>query len=87
MDFNFQAPDMTAVREAVKAATEQAKDQVRRAGDEARRAGEEARKAARRLRIITTDDDTTKTTRIDVGNAVISYSDEQGELKLQRVDG
>ena len=87
MDFDFQAPDMTAVREAVRAAAEQAKDEMRRAGDEARRAGEEARRAARRLRIVTTDDDTTKTTRIDLGHAVISYSDDQGELKLEQVDG
>ena len=43
MNFDFQAPDMTAVRDA-----------VQRAKDEAMRAGDEARKAVRRLRIVTT---------------------------------
>jgi hypothetical protein len=76
MDFDFHAPDMAAVREA-----------VARAKDEALRAGDEARKAVRKLRIVTTDDDTLKTTRVDLGNANITFSDEQGELKLESVDG
>jgi hypothetical protein len=73
---NFQMPDMTAVREA-----------VARAKAEAMRAGDQARQAARRLRIVTTDDDTTKTTRVDLGKATITFSDEEGELKLEKVDG
>ena len=76
MNFDFQMPDMTAVREA-----------VARAKADAMRAGDEARQAARRLRIITTDDDTTKTTRVDLGKATITFSDEEGELKLEKVDG
>ncbi|MGH8094727.1 MAG: S1C family serine protease [Chthoniobacterales bacterium] len=76
MNFDFQMPDMTAVRET-----------VQRARDEAMRAGDEARRAARRLRIVTTDDETTKSTRVDLGKATITFSDEQGELKLERVDG
>ena len=51
------------------------------------RAGDEARKAARRLRIVTTDDETTKSTRVDLGKATITFSDDQGELKLERVNG
>ena len=76
MDFNFQMPDMTAIR-----------DVVQRAQAEAMRAGEEARKAASRFRIVTTDDDSTKLTKVDLGKATISFSDEHGELKLERVDG
>ena len=76
MNFDFQMPDMTAVREA-----------VARAKAEAMRAGDQARQAARRLRIVTTDDDTTKSTRVDLGKATITFSDEEGELKLEKVDG
>ena len=77
MNFDFQAPDMTAVRDA-----------VQRAKDEAMRAGDEARKAVRSMRIVTTnDDDTTKSTKVDLGNATISFSDDEGDLKLEKVDG
>jgi hypothetical protein len=76
MNFDFQMPDMTAVREAVV-----------RAKDEAMRAGDEARRAVGKLRIVTTDDETTKTTGIDLGKATVTFSDEQGELKLEKVDG
>lgn len=74
---NFEWPDMSAV-----------KDAVQRAKDQAVRASDEARKAASRLRIVTTDDDdTTRTTKVDLGNATISFSDEHGELKIERVNG
>jgi serine protease Do len=76
MNFDFQAPDMTAVREA-----------VARAKEEALRAGDEARQAVRKLRIVTTDGGTTKATRFDLGKATITFSDEQGELKMEKVDG
>jgi len=76
MNFDFQMPDMTSVREA-----------VARAKAEAMRAGDQARRAARRLRIVTTDDDTTKTTKVDLGKATITFSDDEGELKLEKVDG
>ncbi len=76
MNFDFQAPDMASVREAV----ERAKESALRAGDEARR-------AVNKLRIVTTDAETTKTTKIDLGKATIVYSDEQGELKVEKIDG
>lgn len=76
MNFDFQMPDMTAVREA-----------VARAKQEALRAGDEARRAARNLRVVTTDDDATKTTRVDLGKATITFSDAEGELKMEKVDG
>ncbi len=73
---NFQAPDMAAVREA-----------VARAKEEALRAGDQARRAVNRLRIVTSDNDTTKSTRVDLGKATITFSDDQGELKMEQVDG
>lgn len=76
MNFDFRAPDMTAVREAVD-----------RAKQEALHAGDEARKAVRKLRIVTTDDEAMKATGVDLGKATITFSDEQGELKMERVDG
>ena len=76
MKFDFKAPDMSAVREA-----------VARAKDQALRARDEAQRAVRGLRIVTTDDGLTKSTRIDLGRATITFSDDQGELKMERVDG
>ncbi len=73
---DFHMPDMSAVREAVS-----------RAKKEALRAGDEAREAARKLRIVTTDDGTVKSTHVDLGKAQIVFSDEKGELRLETVDG
>lgn len=76
MKFDFKAPDMSAVRDA-----------AARAKAEALRAGEEARREMRNLRVVRTNDGTTKATRFDLGNANIVFSDEQGELKIQNTDG
>lgn len=73
---DFHMPDMSAVREA-----------VGRAKQEALRAGDEAREAARRLRIVTTDDGTVKSTHVDLGKAQIVFSDDKGELRLETVNG
>jgi hypothetical protein len=51
------------------------------------RARDEAQQAVRGLRIVTTDDGLTKSTRIDLGKATITFSDDQGELKMESVDG
>jgi len=48
---------------------------------------DEARRAARQIRIFTKDDGTMKATKIDLGKAQIVFSDKQGELKLETVDG
>ena len=76
MKFDFKAPDMTAVREA-----------VARAKEQAMQAASDARRAARGLRIVTSDDGLTKSTRIDLGRATITFSDDQGELKMESRDG
>ena len=73
---NLRMPDMSAVNEAVE-----------RAKKEALRAGDEARENARRLRIVTTDDEGIKSTHVDLGKAQIVLSDDKGELRLENVDG
>ncbi len=61
---------------------------VERARVEAMRAKEEARRAARQIRAKTTDENgALKTTRIDLAKAQIVFSDEQGEMKIDSVDG
>jgi serine protease Do len=73
---DFHPPDMSAVREAVE-----------RAKTEALRAGDRAREAMRKLRVVTTDDETVRASHIDLGNAQIVFSDDKGELRLQSEEG
>ncbi len=70
----------------IEQAVENARREVKRAGEEARRAGDEARRAFTRLRI-SGDDEGLKTTKIDLGKAQIVFSDSQGELKIENVEG
>ncbi len=78
---NMQLPN---IEEAVRSAREQA----RISRDEARRIAQEARRAARGVRVITSNDNgAIKTTKIDLGKAEISYSDSQGEMKIEVADG
>jgi serine protease Do len=76
MKFDFKAPDMTAVQEV-----------VARAKEQAMRARDEAQRAVRGLRIVTSDDGLTKSTRIDLGKATITFSDDEGELKMENANG
>lgn len=73
---DMHIPDMSAVREV-----------VTRARQEAQRAGDQAREAARKLRVVTSDDGTVKATHVDIGKAQIVYSDDQGELRLETTAG
>ncbi len=75
-NFNFEAPDITSVREAVALAKAQAG-----------KARAEAEKAVRGLRIVTSDEGLTKSTRIDLGKATITFSNDQGELQIENVNG
>jgi hypothetical protein len=63
------------------------RDTVREARREAMRAGREARRRARELRVVSKDAGALKSTRIDVDKAQIVFSDPQGEMKLEKVDG
>ena len=61
---------------------------VERARAEAARAKDEALRAAREWRVRTTDPSgALHTTRIDLGKAQIVFSDDQGEIKIESVDG
>src|SRR6266581_3493843 len=65
------------------------RDQAQRIRDQARRVRDEARRAAGNGNVtITTDQDGgLKTTKIDIGKAQIVYSDDKGELRVEKVDG
>jgi hypothetical protein len=88
---------MTAQAEAQRARDEaqrrrdqaqRVRDQAQRIRDHAMRTRDEALRAAGNVNITTTNDDGTfKTTKIDIGKAQIVYSDEKGELRVEKVDG
>src|SRR6266487_2292420 len=60
---------------------------VIKAHEAARRAREDARRAAREIRILSNDNGTLKATKIDLGKALIVFSDGKGEMKLENVNG
>ncbi|MEY2520895.1 MAG: serine protease Do [Verrucomicrobiota bacterium] len=86
-----------AQREAQRATTEaraearRASDEARRASDETRRemarARDEARRSAGEMRVFSRDKGTMKSTTIDLGKATIVFSDSQGEIKIENVNG
>ena len=77
-------------REEARRAVEEGKRAVeegRRAAEEGMRAAEEGmRAAAREVKVMSMDNGTMKTTRIDLGKAQIVYNDAQGEMKIETVD-
>src|SRR5436189_5009715 len=60
---------------------------VIQAHEAAKRAREDARRAAREIRILSNDNGTLKATKIDLGKALIVFSDGKGEMKLENVNG
>ena len=66
---------------------QQIRDQAQRARDNARRARDEARRAAGNINITRDTDAGLSTTKIDIGKAQIVYSDDKGELRVEKVDG
>ena len=52
-----------------------------------RRARDEARQAARQYRVVGRDGDILRRTRIDLDKAQIVYSDADGEMRVETVDG
>jgi PDZ domain len=68
------------------------RDAAQRARDEARRfaerAREQARRAAGQIEVTRSDEEGgLKTTNIDIGKAQIVYSDDKGELRIEKIDG
>ncbi len=80
------------VGDAVGRAREEAqrvRDEMRRSIEEGKRAAREGMRAAeegRRVSVISRNDGTMKSTRIDLGKAQIVYNDAQGEMKIETVD-
>jgi len=68
---------------------QQMRDQAQRVRDEAQRVREHAREAARNGQISVSRkvDGGLSTTKIDIGKAQIVYSDDKGELRVEKIDG
>ncbi len=87
---------MTAQAEAQRAreaaqrrrdAVQRARDQAQRIRDEAMRARDEARRAAGQIRVTQNNEDGgLRTTQIDIGKAQIVFSDDKGELRVEKID-
>src|SRR6266404_4100892 len=63
------------------------RDQAQHIRDQAMRARDEARRAAGNINVTRSNDGGLSTTKIDIGKAQIVYSDDKGELRLEKVDG
>ncbi len=63
------------------------RDQAQRIRDQAQRARDEARRAAGNINVTRSEDGGMSTTKIDIGKAQIVYSDDKGELRVEKVDG
>jgi hypothetical protein len=67
--------------------SQQMRDQAQRVRDEARRVRDEARRAAGNITVTKDQDGGLQTTKIDIGKAQIVYSDDKGELRVEKMDG
>jgi hypothetical protein len=84
-DLNTDMSDLRRQLESQKGIIRQAVDRARA---EATRAKSEASRAARDWRVRSTDaGGALRTTRIDLGKAQIVFSDNQGEIKIESIDG
>jgi hypothetical protein len=64
------------------------RDAAQRVRDEAERAREKAQRAAGNITVTTNGQNgSLSTTKIDIGKAQIVYSDDKGELRVEKVDG
>ena len=63
------------------------RDQAQRIRDQAQRARDEARRAAGNINVTRSEDGGMSTTKIDIGKAQIVFSDDKGELRVEKVEG
>ena len=63
------------------------RDQAQRIRDQAQRARDEALRAAGNINVTRSEDGGLRTTKIDIGKAQIVYSDDKGELRVEKVEG
>jgi hypothetical protein len=89
--FKFEFGDMEDlgpnIRETVANARREAARATAEARAEARRARDEMRRSAREMRVFSRDKGTMKSTTIDLGKATIVFTDPQGEMKIENVNG
>jgi hypothetical protein len=83
LDQAQQRKDMTQQQRDM---AHQMRDQARQVRDQVRRAQEEARRAAG-INVTQRQDGGLSTTKIDIGKAQIVYSDDKGELRVEKIDG
>jgi len=92
MKFGMMDGAVTNAREEVRRAREEARrdaEEARRDAEETRREARAAREgqAGRGVRVMTSNDNgALKTTRIDLAKAQITYSDAQGEMRIEMVN-
>ncbi|MEY2554887.1 MAG: serine protease Do, partial [Verrucomicrobiota bacterium] len=63
------------------------RDQAQRIRDQAQRARDEAHRANGNINVTRSEDGGLRTTKIDIGKAQIVFSDDKGELRVEKVDG
>ncbi len=63
------------------------RDQAQRIRDQAMRVRDEARRAAGNINVTRSEDGGLRTTKIDIGKAQIVFSDDKGELRVEKVEG
>ena len=86
-DLDHQRRDMEhQMRDQERQIRDQARDEAQRVRDEAQRVRDEARRNAG-ITVNQTRDGGLSTTKIDMGKAQIVYSDDKGELRVEKVDG
>ena len=62
-------------------------DAVMKANEEARRARDDVRRGNGEVKVMSRDNGSLRTTKIDLGKAQIVFSDDKGEMKIETVDG
>ena len=90
-DFKFEFGDMNnlgpSIRETVSNARREAMRATEEARGEARRARDEMRRSSREMRVFSRDKGAMRATTIDLGKATIVFTDPQGEMKIENVNG
>ena len=90
-DFKFEFSDMNnlgpSIRETVSNARREAMRATEEARAEARRARDEMRRNSREMRVFSRDKGAMRATTIDLGKATIVFTDPQGEMKIENVNG
>ena len=74
------------MRDQMREQAQRVREEAQRVRDEAERAGEKARRSAG-ITVTQNKNGGLSTTKIDIGKAQIVYSDDKGELRVEKIDG